>query len=122
MGHVSGNAALLKFSALLTHILLFSPLDVVYDTVTSPESGDGLNGAPYDVALKPFLRPGGRVVAINGSGGKWIKALLGLQVRTTPVCVDEVWAIEWEGAQVVRLNCQNDWRPSVGGLLTLVPP
>ena len=56
----------------------------MYDTVTSPETGDGLNGAPYDLALKPFMSKagaGGRVVAINGSAGRWIKSLLGLQVR-----------------------------------------
>ena len=27
----------------------------MYDTVTSPDTGDGLNGVPYDEALKPFM-------------------------------------------------------------------
>jgi len=55
-------------------------LDVIYDTVSSPDPGDGLGGVPYDQALAKLLKPGaGRTVAINGSGSRWIRALLGLQ-------------------------------------------
>jgi NADPH:quinone reductase-like Zn-dependent oxidoreductase len=55
------------------------PYDCVYDTVTSPDSGDNLDGVPYDIALRPLLRPGGLVVAINGSAARWAAALLGWQ-------------------------------------------
>ena len=56
-------------------------LDLVYGTVSSPDPGDGLQGMPYDKALSPFLAPkGGKAAAINGAGGRWMRALLGLQV------------------------------------------
>lgn len=55
------------------------PFDMVYDTVTSPDEGDAVNGQPYDAALRPYLRADGLVVAINGSAGRWIGALTGWQ-------------------------------------------
>lgn len=50
--------------------------DVLYDTVSSPESKDLLNGQPYDKALSRFLTPTTQTVAINGSAGRWINALV----------------------------------------------
>jgi len=78
------------------------------DTVSSADPGDGLAGRPYDVALKPLLKPvaqgalqplllsfhlspdmlrpsfpsrasGGRAVAINGSVGRWAARLTGCE-------------------------------------------
>lgn len=53
--------------------------DAVYDTVTSPDSGDSLQGRSYEAALKPLLRLGGMHCAINGSVRQWIGALVGWQ-------------------------------------------
>ena len=61
-------------------LLLGRNLDVIYDTVSSPDPGDDLDGVPYDQAFARFLKKGtGRTVAINGAGSRWIRALLGIQ-------------------------------------------
>ena len=55
------------------------PFDLLYDTVTSSDAGDGINGTTYDQALKPFLKSpeqGGRIAAINGGVGRWWSALV----------------------------------------------
>lgn len=59
-----------------------APLTVFYDTVSSPEAGDGLNGVSYDVALRPFLAPSAQTVAINGSAMRWFRMFLGWQERS----------------------------------------
>lgn len=61
------------------------PIDCVYDCVTSPDTGDGLGGDPYDVALAKagMLAPHTFISAINGDAWKWIWALLGWQVCLT---------------------------------------
>jgi NADPH:quinone reductase-like Zn-dependent oxidoreductase len=46
------------------------PYDAVYDTVTSPEDPD------YGPLSRSVVKPGGMIVAINGSGGDWTRALL----------------------------------------------
>ena len=52
------------------------PVDVLFDTVSSSDPKDALNGKPYDKALYSFLAPTGRTVAINGGALRWIRALL----------------------------------------------
>jgi NADPH:quinone reductase-like Zn-dependent oxidoreductase len=58
-----------------------APISCFYDTVSSPEKGDGLNGLPYDVALKSLLGKDCKTVAINGSALRWIRMFLGWQER-----------------------------------------
>jgi NADPH:quinone reductase-like Zn-dependent oxidoreductase len=58
------------------------PFDLLYDTVTSTDAGDNLNGVTYDEALSPFMKPasdGGRIVAINGPVGRWLSMMVGWQ-------------------------------------------
>ena len=55
------------------------PFDMVYDTVTSPDPGDSLDGKPYDEVLRPYLKKDGYICAINGSAGRWVGALTGWQ-------------------------------------------
>jgi len=50
--------------------------DVLYDTVTSAESKDMLNGLPYDKALSRFMTPTTKTVAINGSVSRWLNKLV----------------------------------------------
>lgn len=57
------------------------PFDAVFDTVTSPDKGDDLRGTPYPVAVRPFLKPSGKVVTINGSPRQWVGALVGWHDR-----------------------------------------
>jgi len=58
-----------------------SPIDVFYDTVSSPDAGDGLDGKPYDQTLKHLLSKDTKTVAINGSALRWIRMLFGLQEK-----------------------------------------
>jgi NADPH:quinone reductase-like Zn-dependent oxidoreductase len=57
-----------------------APWDGVYDTVSSELASDSLAGQPYDAALRPFLKSGGVVAAINGNAGRWVQALTGLGI------------------------------------------
>jgi len=58
-----------------------SPIDVFYDTVSSPDPGDGLGGKSYDQALKHLFSKDTKIVAINGSALRWIRMFLGLQEK-----------------------------------------
>jgi len=45
----------------------------VYDTVSGSGAGaaDTLGGESYEAALRPFVKAGGLVVAINGTTAQW---------------------------------------------------
>eukprot|EP01041_Mallomonas_annulata_P007241 gene7241-14773_t len=58
-----------------------APFDIVYDTVTSPDSSDTVGGVSYDKILKPFRHSDGMTVAINGSPRRWISTLLGFKSK-----------------------------------------
>ena len=51
-------------------------IDILYDTVSSSNSKDTLNGVSYDKALSSFLTTSIRTVAINGSISRWLNALI----------------------------------------------
>lgn len=54
--------------------------DCIYDTVTSPDASDGLEGKPYDEVLMPkHLSKKGKYIAVNGNEKRWAAALSGLQ-------------------------------------------
>lgn len=72
--HYNNPDTIVGPSSILHHL---KPFDIVYDTVTSPDGGDNLNGVTYDEALSPFLAPKGIVCAINGGAWRWIGALTG---------------------------------------------
>lgn len=46
--------------------------DIIYDTVTSPEDSD------QKIVYKPFLKEGGKYVAINGGPLEFMRAIFGL--------------------------------------------
>ena len=46
--------------------------DIIYDTVTSPEDSD------QKIVYKPFLKEGGKYVAINGNPFEFMRSILGL--------------------------------------------
>jgi NADPH:quinone reductase-like Zn-dependent oxidoreductase len=56
--------------ALRAAVAEHGPYDVCYDTVSSPEDQN------YGPLAREVLKPGGMLVAINGSGGEWTRALL----------------------------------------------
>ena len=58
-----------------------APFNCIYDTVTSPEAGDGLAGTTYDAALREagLVGPETKISAINGSGLRWLRMFLGWQ-------------------------------------------
>lgn len=47
-----------------------APFDCLFDTVSSADPGDGLNGQPYDVALARLLRPASDGAGAMGAGGR----------------------------------------------------
>lgn len=95
----------------LAELSRLGPFDVAYDCVTASGGGRGdtLGGVEYYDALRPFLaKPGGRIVAINGSTAQWLTALvtpwwqpndlrLFLQSATTPGCLDAAAKLVEEG-------------------------
>ena len=56
---------------LLSQLTPLGPFDVIYDTVTSPNDPD------YGTLLSPLQTEKGTLVAINGGGGDWMRALAG---------------------------------------------
>ena len=63
-------------------ILRRSKIDVIYDTVSSAEKYDSLNGQSYQDAL---AFTGARIAAINGGGGAFVSYFIGLQWLTNLV-------------------------------------
>lgn len=67
-------------------------IDVLYDTVSSADAKDLLNGKPYDKALTRFLTPTTKTVAINGGVGRWLNSLV----------------FKWEEKNFNLILCQKD--------------
>jgi len=68
---VVGNDSLLHRTGKLT---------CIYDTVSSPDGADSLNGIPYDQALQKYFEKGTTTYcAINGTVSRWLRAFTGLQ-------------------------------------------
>jgi len=50
----------------------YKDISMIYDTVSSGDKGDGINGMKYDQALKPFLNKNTKFIAIQSNVWGWI--------------------------------------------------
>jgi len=88
--------------------------DIVFDTVSSPEDHY------YVPEATPLLKPNGEYVAINGTGGSWIRLFLGNMLRinlqashyhlfltkTSPADLDQLSEFFLEGKLKVKVHLE----------------
>jgi NADPH:quinone reductase-like Zn-dependent oxidoreductase len=86
-----------------------SKFDLVYDCA----SGSGKNEWYLDDARRNFLKPGGKIVAINGGAWQWIRALTKLQSKELQLMLTDQNGTDLEALLVLLGNNSNNFRPTI---------
>jgi NADPH:quinone reductase-like Zn-dependent oxidoreductase len=105
--------------ALVAALQRHAPFDTIYDTVSSFEAYDTVEGKSYVEVLKPLLKPTGCHVAINGSAGQWVGAFVGWQARNYRLLMQSPSGADLEAT--VRLVEEGKLKPVLDSVHPFTP-